>query len=675
MARYTTADNAMPRRILLSVLLLCAVARGATLDQVIAALRSEIRPDDAMAQMRAIYATDRWFTFPKFQETAETLRGAMTKAGLREVEITSVPADGMTQYGYWTMPLAWDVKRATLEIADPTLPASQRMLADYQKIPASLGMWSGPTPPGGVTADLVELKETKREAVAKLDLRGKLVMTSARGLKSALAAAGALGVVNTFTESPALADGRQWINAWGDNGWAYIKGSTPLLSFSISPRQAEYVRSLLARRGSLKVKAMVESRYYNGSYPYVSGLIPGTAGKEEVLLLGHSSEQGAQDNATGVAAMLEAMSAIGRLIESGKLPRPRRGIRLLTMGEMYGSMPYVATHPERIRATVAAMCVDTPAASYDLAGTEYTFYLNPHASASYVDAFMLHLAGAYFPLVRRPWHARPFMTGTDTYLSEPMVGIPTTWGYSGTGVETHHNSEDTPDRVDTRSLRDVATVTAAFVYYLAAAGETDVEWLGQLAATRGYGQILESVTPALEAIATAPDAAHLRQALRDGADRANYATERQQQAVRSAARLAPRLAPVLETLAGSLREFQSAQVRRLRAAANRRGAQLGLAPPVTPADASFDPVAATMVVRRKRFGTIPMDDLPTAQWEGFPSGAWDTRVITALYWCDGKRTLDEVARLTRQELGPDRFDYVAYFRFLARHGYVDIATP
>jgi len=42
-----------------------------------------------------------------------------------------------------------------------------------------------------------------------------------------------------------------------------------------------------------------------------------------------------------------------------------------------------------------------------------------------------------------------------------MVGVPTVWGYSGSGVETHHNSEDTPDRVDPRSLRDIAIIDAA----------------------------------------------------------------------------------------------------------------------------------------------------------------------------------------------------------------------
>jgi hypothetical protein len=114
---------------------------------------SEIRPEQAMEFMRRVYATDRWFTFPKFQETAEYLKQTMMEMGLEHVEIVAAPADGVSQFGFWTMPLAWEAKQARLEIVDPAVPAESRILADYQKVPTSLGMWSGPTPPGGVGRD------------------------------------------------------------------------------------------------------------------------------------------------------------------------------------------------------------------------------------------------------------------------------------------------------------------------------------------------------------------------------------------------------------------------------------------------------------------------------------------------------------------------------------------
>jgi hypothetical protein len=44
---------------------------------------------------------------------------------------------------------------------------------------------------------------------------------------------------------------------------------------------------------------------------------------------------------------------------------------------------------------------------------------------------------------------------------------------------------------------------------------------------------------------------------------------------------------------------------------------------------------------------------------------------SALYWCDGKRNLAEVIRLTELEMGPQTFDFTGYFKFLEKHGYVE----
>jgi len=650
--------------------------------QLIQTIRSELKPEQAMNFMRQVYSNDRWFTFPKFQETAKYLKLSMEAIGLEDVELSGGPANGSSQSGFWTMPLAWDVKSARLEIVDPQVPADVATLADYQKIPSSLGMWSGATPPEGVMAEVVSLPDVDLPRLGKMHLTGKLVLMNQNpaGFKWALVKSGALGAINTFSENPSLENGRQWINAWGDQGWGFTKGSTPLLSFSISPREGALVRKLLAERGVVRVRATVDSRYYAGTYPFVTGVIRGS-GPEEVLTLGHSFEQGAQDNATGVAAMLESLATLNRLILSGKLPRPKRSIRLLTMGELYGSMYYIEAHPERIRRTVAALCMDTPAASYDLAGTEYTFYMNPHAAKSYTDAFILRIAQEYFSQVHRPWHEHQSMSGTDTYLSEPMINVPTVWAYGGSGVETHHNSEDTPDRVDPRSLRDVATVNAAYLYYLANASESEAMWLAELSQTRGYEQILRSSAPFLEHVATASDAQDLGRLLQDAVDHVTYSVDRESKAILSVLRLvresdqkdaAARLAPMIESLC----RFGEEQTSRVRRDIDRRARELGLQAPVQPIAApdTLRDKAARIVVKRKRLGTLPLDDMPNDQREGYPSGAWESIPITALYWCDGHRNLAEVIHLTRMELGPTDFDFIGYFRFLRKHGYVEFLS-
>ena len=92
-------------------------------------LLDDTRPEQAVRDVNTIWQTDRWFTFPKFEETAQNVAAIMRRAGLEDVEIGSPPADGVTQAGFWTMPMAWDVKTATLEIVEPAVPADQRVLA------------------------------------------------------------------------------------------------------------------------------------------------------------------------------------------------------------------------------------------------------------------------------------------------------------------------------------------------------------------------------------------------------------------------------------------------------------------------------------------------------------------------------------------------------------------
>ncbi|MHB8656097.1 MAG: hypothetical protein ACYDA9_19740 [Terriglobia bacterium] len=76
---------------------------------------------------------------------------------MKNVELLAAPADGVTQAGFWTMPLAWEAKSARLEIIDADIPPEPSVLADFQKIPSSLGKWSDHAPPEGVTAEVVEV--------------------------------------------------------------------------------------------------------------------------------------------------------------------------------------------------------------------------------------------------------------------------------------------------------------------------------------------------------------------------------------------------------------------------------------------------------------------------------------------------------------------------------------
>jgi hypothetical protein len=135
---------------------------------------------------------------------------------------------------------------------------------------------------------------------------------------------------------------------------------------------------------------------------------------------------------------------------------------------------------------------------------------------------------------------------------------------------------------------------------------------------------------------------------------------------------AKHVAAVLE----DLKHFGREQADRLRNAAGTRARQLGIQVETVPPNRNpMMAEAARMAVVRKRFGTLPLDDLAVERWEGYPYASWDLAPVTALYWCDGRRTLAEAIRLTRMEVDAASFDFVGYFRFLARHGYVSLSYP
>jgi hypothetical protein len=615
-------------------------------------------PNQAARDVRAIWETDRWFTFPKFEETAKNVAAIMRRAGLEDVEIGNAPADGVTQAGFWTEPLAWDVHNATLEIVEPPLPADQRVLADYQKVPASICMWSGPTPASGIVAEVIPPTAN----LLGMDLKGKMVIGH-RESKAELWKAGAVGIISDTTENRDLVDERGWVNSFGDNGWSFTKGSSPLVCFSITPRGSELLRSLL-QKGPVKVRANVDSRYYAGVYPYVTGLIRGTdgPGAEEVLSLGHLFEQGAHDNATGVSSIIGAAETVNRLIRDGKLPRPKRGIRVLGMGECYGTLYYLQQNRERVKRTIAGMCIDSPAGLQNLAGTEYSWVLNPHSAKSYVDAFVLRLASEYYPMVGRPFTWQEHRSSTDNYLGDPEIGIPTVMPRAGYGVLAHHNSHDTPATVDPKSLRDLIVMNAAYTYFLASAGPAEKRWMAEVALTRGYEQLGAATEKLLDQAAAASNAQRLGQLLYLGRKRIDYSLDRESQAVRSAWDLKEGLA--------DLAAFAGQQKTRLDRAIRARAADLKLGA-VEAAAAPANPEAEKIVVRRKRLGTLPLDELSRVQRENWPAASFWGVPVSALYWCDGKRNLAEVIRLTEMEMGPQTFDFMGYFKFLEKRGYVE----
>jgi len=678
---------------------MAAASEAVDLSKIFQAVQGEISGNRARDYVMRLWVHEKWFTLPEWQKAARVARAIMEERGFDEAELFGTPADGVTKSCAWTNPIGWNVKQATLEVIEPQLPDDFRYLCNYLDNPTSLNAWSAPTPPGGIQTELVLMETDDPEELGRLNAQGKIVLTSAntRTLKRYLDRHGIPGFVSDNIEevNADFTTANQLFNGWSDlpgGWWMTSYDSRNNFCFSISQKKANFLRGLLRQGKKIKVRAVIDSRYTTDSeLPYVVGLVKGSGPEgEEVLITGHLNEGGANDNSTGVSAILEAAGTLNDLIRSGKLPRPRRSIRVLLGGEIYGSLPYVAKNLAHLRdKTVAAVCVDTPAENYDLATTALSISLNPNVCPTFADAVFPEIVRLYYARYNpeRLWLTRPFTMGTDTYFCEPMIGVPTNWVYMSAGGHLHHNSMDTIDKIDPRSLREIGFINAAYLYYIANAGIAEAPFIAGLTFKRGVAVITDKAREAGERIAAAGDGASLGRALAEGLETVRYAAGLQQAALASIERIVPADSKT------AAREFLATYARQMgeagevlagqcgEAAADRAKAKsLKIAMPVKPAGA-WEKEAAALVPRRFLPGTLFLAEIPPAEWKEVTSSPhwWaPTNWASASYWwVDGRRNLGEIKRLCELEAGQpmENFDLINYYRFLEKYKYVEFVKP
>jgi hypothetical protein len=122
-----------------------------------------------MSHVEQIHACNRWFDFTHFHKSAQYCAAQLAQSGLEDVELLPLKADGKTRHGDWVLPQAWYAESATLRFAD--MPSCEPPLAD----PCSLMMFSAPTVPAGIVAEVV-IVDDPLPALHGI-LKGKLILT------------------------------------------------------------------------------------------------------------------------------------------------------------------------------------------------------------------------------------------------------------------------------------------------------------------------------------------------------------------------------------------------------------------------------------------------------------------------------------------------------------------
>lgn len=632
----------------------------------------------------AIHSSDRWSTFSQYRLCGNYCATCMREYGLDAVELMEIPADGETKFGDWTMPLAWDVEEAHLELLEPR--AAARLLASYREEPASLAMWSAPTPPEGLEAEVVLVEGGSEEGdYGGVDVKGKLVFTSlhANKVRGPAVRHGAVGVISDYPgrEQDELAESVCWVNAWVDyHGWGFLKGDTRAFGFSLTREKGEYLRRLLAAGRRVRVRALVRSWLYQGSFPLATGVIPGE-GETEVLVYAHSYEYGAEDNAAGCAVALEAARTLNRLIRDGRLPSPRRSIRFMMSWECYGSMAWGVQRIHHDKNVVAGLCLDDVGGKKELTGGRVRLILDSDCQASFADFAASAIARSCFREEEGfPCEISPWSGGTDhTIFQDPMFAVPMPW-LTEHPARFHHTSLDKMDKIDVESLRKEGVFAATYLYFLANAGEEEIAWLARGTRTLWEDRIAEAKTELVEALVTSSSLEELGIACQRGKERIEYLAERGRDAILSIERLCgeEESRAVLKEEVERLRRQKDHILEELEREARRRTRTKDwvLSAPEGPLQRRD---GADLVPRRLVPGPVTLCAIGPEERSEYDrvtrgeSPMWSPTLTFALYWADGRRSLAEIRRLVELELGPTEIDLVAYFRFLQGQGLIEWA--
>ena len=470
------------------------------------AVRAHLSVQRMHAEIAEFFEFSRWSSFDKINSLAKLIVDKMEMAEMDDVRLIEFPADGRTYYGGWVMPLAYDVQTARLQALDGQL---RGILADYRLNPTSLMLYSMPTPPEGITAELV-VADTP-ESMTPDRVAGKLVLTNGIGVEFSQAAvrAGAHGLVSDCRNGHRFfKSGREVdvTNEW--HNYTISPGADPAkgFGFSISPEKGRLLRSDLENAGRIRVNALIKTRHYEGVLPIISGSLKGAL-QEEVVLTGHYDEYGADDNCSQIAVALEVCRAIKSMIEAGEVPPLRRTIRVLLPMEVRGFNALVQNRDE-IRHICAGLNIDTVGTDQNAATTTCTLSENLAPLPSYAEEFaseLLYRTTESNPLFR--WR-KTTSEMIDNIFGEPLIGapVPQIWHFSG----THHLETDKPATISSQMLVDMARMAATYTAFLANAGLREAIWLAELTAEGGAQRLNQIVRRSLSLVGNAEREAVVR---------------------------------------------------------------------------------------------------------------------------------------------------------------------
>ncbi len=414
--------------------------------------------------------------------------------------IESFKSDGKAHYQTWQSPSGWDIEWGELRMVEP----NDERIVGYPEIAMSVMTYSNA---GDVTAELVWVgKGTSDADYAGKDVKGKIALATGYGgnvHRLAVLKYGASAVVCYLDDERAreYPDMLQYTGMWPKSE----ELDRVTFGFNVSNRQGEKLRKLLDEGQKVVVRGQVKGI---GLEPYfVDVVVAHIRGSElpqdEFVFSAHLDhpKESANDNASGSAAILDLARGINRLIEDGRLARPKRSLRFIWVPEFFGTMAYLDNHPEMVGperggSFLANLNLDMVGENLELLHSKLILTRTPNSLPSVVNDVVANMAAMVDKMdIRTPrgslsafnYRVTPYSGGSDHMMFNDLK-IPGVM-FSHSPDYTHHTSEDTPDKVDPVEIERCEVLAAGAALHLASLTPQQAIGLAHLASGNCAGRL------------------------------------------------------------------------------------------------------------------------------------------------------------------------------------------
>jgi len=370
---------------------------------------------------------------------------------------------------------------------------------------------------GKIDAPLIDVGRGQAADFEGKDVKGAVVLGDADlgGLfRQAVTQRGALGVISTAI-AKYIADDPDVLQ-WGS---IPMDATRKAFGFKSSRRAATTMREAL-KAGPRRVRVEVVSTFANKPERTLVYEIPGrTLPNERVVLAAHIQEPGANDNASGVATLMELARSLGMGVASGRIPPPARTITFLWLNEISGSRAWIARHQDLMPGVRYMFSMDMTGEDITKTGGSFLVERWPDPGAVWARPWDPHsewgagnvrantLKGdvindlhlAVCELVAGHVAERSGKKASWVVKTNPYEGGSDHTVFGGAGVPSllnwhftdryYHSNLDTPDKTSPAEMRNVGVAMASSAWLLASADEAMAVQVAELVASAGKARV------------------------------------------------------------------------------------------------------------------------------------------------------------------------------------------